>query len=345
MIAQALLLLGLVGCVPTPAERQTGGGQQFLIVDADATQPGVAGFPGVVWRFDEATGALTTFCADPRLRDPQRIARAADDTYLLIDFEADPTRRGSGGALFHLAADGHVVAVTAPDCLVAPTSLVIVDGTTVYVTDRRARPHKDGAGQGAVFALDPGTGACRTLCADDRFRAPADLIALPGGDLLVLDADARAADAADGEEGVLFRIDARTGEVRETWPLRGTISPLGMLAEADGDLLLFDVNADPLHIGGPLGAIFRFSWTDHSTALVCSKHAFRDPVRGCRNADDVWFVDANADPLKRGPDAVGRGQNVTGGGALFRLDPRTGEVTLVAAPAGLVNPVDVLRLR
>ncbi|MBI4879168.1 MAG: hypothetical protein HY812_05845 [Planctomycetes bacterium] len=116
------------------------------------------------------------------------------------------------------------------------------------------------------------------------------------------------------------------------------------MAEPEGTFLVFDANADPRGAGTPLGAIFRFDPATGATALVACDPLFRDPVRGCFAEDGlVLFVDANADPEGRGPDAAGRGQNATGGGAIFSLDRATGEVRVLAVPAAFVNPVCILR--
>ena len=338
-LAAAIGVLGSSACID--AESTAESTEACLVVDADALQDGVDGFPGAVFRVRLDSGDVDTFAADPRFRDPQDIEPLGDGRYLLVDFEA---KEGDGrGAVFVLDADGAIAAAHTHPRMRAPTAIAVVDPRRAYITDRATRLD-DSPGQGALFVLDPSAGDW-SVAGDDRFRAPADVVVLPDGDLLVLDADARRP-GSPGEEGALFRVDPNTREVTDVVWLRGTISPLGVVPEPDGTLLVLDVNADPHRVGGPLGAVFRCSLGSRETTLVASVIAFRDPVAGAlRDDGSLLLVDANADPHKRGPDAVGRGQNLTGGGALFRLDRERGAVTLLHAPAAFVNPVDVLVIR
>lgn len=305
-------------------------------------------FPGAVHVVDLDTGASTVFSSDPRFVDPQRILADGRGGFLIIDYDADPDGRGGDtAAIFRLTSRGEVIAVYSPQELVAPTAALLRDDGVLLVTDRRARPSAGSIGdsQGALFALDLDRGTCTVLTVHPAFRAPADLIRAADHEVLLLDADTIGAEK--GSEGAVFRIDDRTGEVQEVRRLRGAISPLGMLLLDDGDLLIFDVNADPLKIGGPLGAVFRLeAGSDAMTVVTSAPKYFRDPVRG-RELEDgtILIVDANADPAGRGPDPVGRGQNLTGGGALLRLDLATKAITVLAAPESFVNPVDVLELR
>lgn len=317
---------------------------RFFVVDCDAEQEGVEGFPGAVYSFDRADASCVRFAADPRFDDPYLLLVHPDGTLVLVDHaaSADPKREGGKGAVFRLdGTTGKVLRVYAPSCFAGPVSATLQDARTLLVCDRRAQV-EGCSGTGAIFRLDLESGDCERLAADARFAAPADVL-MDGSGVLMLDADA-VADAATGAQGVLFRVDFATRAVAEIAKLPQALSPLGLLAEKSGDLLIFDANADPLKIGGPVGAIFRLHRSEARCELVASLPRFRDPVRGCLLDDGgVLFVDANADPDKKGPDKAHRGQNLTGPGAIFRLDPKTGDVTLVAAPPEFVNPVDILR--
>ena len=155
----------------------------------------------------------------------------------------------------------------------------------------------------------------------------------------VLPATAEFADA----DGVVFRIDPFRGTSRIDSTLEGTISPLGMLVLEDGDLLIFDANADPKRLGAPIGALFRHRRATQRTECLVQVPRFRDPVRGTYGPDGrVWFVDANSDPEKRGPDAPGRGQNLTGPGAVFALSLQDSALELIGSPPQFVNPTGIL---
>lgn len=341
--AGALLL---AACSGEGGSAPAAAGESWLVVDADAPQDGVPGFPGVVWRFDRARGTVARFAADPRFVDPQRILRTGSGELLLLDFSAAPSASPAAraGAVFVLdEASGAVLRALELAAFAAPTGMALAPDGTLYVTDRRAAAGREAGagGQGALFAVDLAAGTARTVAADPRFRAPADLLLEPDGSVLMLDADA--VGKFPDSEGVLFRIDPASGATSVAGELEHTISPLSLLAEPGGDLLVIDANADPRRVGGPLGAVFRWRRASGATELVASILAFRDPARAAYDgAGGVVLIDANADPAKRGPDAVGRGQNATGPGALFTLDPATGAVALLATPEGLVNPVALL---
>ncbi|MFG0315623.1 MAG: hypothetical protein ACF8XB_00015 [Planctomycetota bacterium JB042] len=339
------LLAASAGCAPAdeadaPPPPPRPDGESYLVVDADAGPDGEADLGGAVFLWNRTDGSLAPFAADPRFVDPQRALVLEDGDVLLLDLAAE-TPDGAG-ALFRI--DGTTREVGAPIGFVGfdrPVGLTRGPGETVYVTDRSALPH--GESRGAVFRVDLPTGEVVGAWRDHRFRAPSVLLARADGTLLLLDADARTGNGAD--EGVLFTIDPETGQVAEHARLVGAVSPLGLLEEPDGGLLVFDANADPRGVGGPLGAVFRVD-RDGATSLVVSDHPFRDPVRGCLGEDGtVLLVDANADPAGRGPDRAGRGQNLTGGGAILALDRATGATRVALAPPEFVNPVDLVRWR
>ncbi|MFH0944617.1 MAG: hypothetical protein V2A76_05410 [Planctomycetota bacterium] len=340
--ARTLLLLILVAgfssCSPSEERHET-----YLIVDADAPMEGVDGLPGAVFAYDRTANSLARFSADSRFVDPQMAVFEPDGKILLSDSSATPSgTRGGTGALFRIdGRSGQVLGLFTSPLFMAPNALALGPDGTIYVTDRYAQP-AGCEGRGVVFAVDGNFERCEVAMTDARFAAPAFVVWEPEGSLLLLDADTPT--GTPGDEGVFFRSVPGSGEVKDVGHLAGTISPLGFLREPEGSLLVFDANADPHRLGGPLGAIFRFLPETGVTTLLLSRQPLRDPVRGCL-ADDgkVLFVDANSDPLKRGPDVAGRGQNITGCGALFSFDRRTSELELLLSPEEFVNPVSITR--
>ena len=341
--ARAYLLLILLVGIPSCSPSDDGRKETYLIVDIDAVTEGVDGMPGALFAFDRATNSLRRFSSDPRFVDPQMAVFDHDGSILLSDSSANPNQESVGkGALFRIdGTTGKVLAAFSSPLFVAPNAVALGPDGTVYITDRYARP--DGCeGQGVVFAVDGNFTRCWVAMTDARFVAPAYVLWEERGSLLLLDADTPT--GVPGEEGVLFRSVPGSGEVEDVGHLTGTISPLGMIQEPEGSLLVFDANADPHLLGGPLGAIFRFFPETGRTTLLLSRRPMRDPVRGCLAENDtILFVDANSDPLKRGPDAAGRAQNATGCGAIFSFDRRTSEMELLLSSEEFVNPVCVTR--
>lgn len=346
----ACILAALLAC--GAAEDPSHG--RFLIVDTDApiartdsTPESADPLGGAIFSFDPSTRETTLFAQDPAFVDPQAIVRHRDGSWWVLDFAAKPidpaSDTASRGAVFRLSADGATLRRHDSSLFRAPTSLLLIDERTLLISDRAALPGE--ARRGAVFRLDLDSGETEVLVAADSFRAPSWLAADPNGRVLLLDADAKTSkDATD--EGIVFVLDLDARTATTLLALERGVSPLGFLPLNVDDLLIFDTNADPRNLGGPLGALFRARRSDDARDwridLVASIPRFRDPVRGCLGPDGrVWFVDANADPEKRGPDVAGRGQNLTGPGAIFTLDPSSGAVELVASPISFVNPVAI----
>ena len=334
----SLLLAGLTCCAP-PSDPD----EVYLVVDMDAQQQGVLGLPGALFSYNRTQGTITRFAQDARFRDPQMAVFEPNGDILLSDSEADPDQTGKDtGAIFRIdGSTGTVKDAFSSELFVSPNALALADDGTLYVTDRHAKTAA-GPGQGAVFAVKLDRKEGRDAIGGSDLRAPAFVLIESDGSLLLLDADVPT--DVPGDEGVLFRSEPGSGVLTVAGKLKGAISPLGMLREPEGSLLVFDANADPNGIGGPLGAVFRFDVQNGETTLLVSRKPFRDPVRGCLSREgQVLLVDANADPEKRGPDAAGRGQNLTGCGAIFLLNRQTGELTYLVSPAEFVNPVSITR--
>lgn len=318
--------------------------ERYVVVDSDARTLGADGFPGALFTFDRESHAIEMLAADHRFVDPQCVLVDRDGSLLMVDFAAKPEDPSHHGAVFRVDATlGVVTQVYTSKLWSMPTNAALDPRRDVlYVVDRAGTFGAETV-RGCVFALDLKTGASTIACSDPQFVAPSAALFDPDARLIVLDADAPGSNFA--EQGILFDVDPTQGTARELLRLTQCVSPLGFLRERNGAFLVLDANADPLHRGGPLGAIFRADPAQGTTTVLASPPEFRDPVRGCFTDDGrILFADANADPEGRGADPVGKGQNITGPGALFYCDPTTGAVTLAATSPRFVNPVDVTRL-
>lgn len=320
---------------------QSGSGR-FLIVDADGGPPQDGEFPGVIFSFDPVTRRCETLCADPALLDPEDIVRGLDGSIFIVDFGAHQHEISSVQGRIHRidATSGRLLRTYEPVGLRGPTTVFPLTENLLLIGDRAA--NREPGGHAAVYLLDLTTGYLQIALNDERYRVPSAFARDRDGSLLMLDADAKA-DAEAAAEGVVFRIDPFKGTSRIDSVLEGTISPLGMLVLEDGDLLIFDANADPKQLGAPIGALFRHHRTTQRTECILEVPRFRDPVRGTFGPDGrVWFVDANSDPEKRGPDAPGRGQNLTGPGAVFAYSVQERALELIGSPLEFVNPTGIL---
>lgn len=318
--------------------------ERYVVVDSDARTVGTDGLPGALFTFDRTSGEVEILAADRRFVDPQCAIVDRDGSLLVVDFTAKPGDPNHHGAVFRVDARLGVVTQVYTSALWSmPTNAALDPQRDVlYIVDRAGTFGAETV-RGCVFALDLKSGASSVAYADPQFVAPSAALFDPTGRLIVLDADAP--NSALAEQGIVFDLGPPPSAARELVRLQHCVSPLGFVRDRDGTFLILDANADPLHRGGPLGAIFRADPRDGSTTLLASPDVFRDPVRGCLTDDgQILFADANADPEGRGPDAAGKGQNVTGPGALFLCDPATGAVTVAATSPRFVNPIDVTRL-
>jgi hypothetical protein len=334
--ALGLLVVGLSACF-TSHER-------YVVVDSDARTIGSDGFPGALFTFDRTAHSIEILAADARFVDPQCVVVDRDDSVLVVDMTARPNDPSHHGAVFRVDTKlGVVTDVFSSPLWSMPTNAALDPRRDVlYVVDRAGTFGAESV-RGCVFALDLKTGASTVAYSDPQFVAPSAATVRGDGRLIVLDADAP--DPKLPEQGILFELGATPADTRTLVRLSRCVSPLGCVPERDGSFLVLDANADPLHRGGPLGAIFRADPRSGETTLLASPLEFRDPVRGCLTDDGLLlFADANADPEGKGPDPAGKGQNITGPGALFYCDPQTGAVTLAATSPRFVNPVDVARL-
>jgi hypothetical protein len=157
-----------------------------------------------------------------------------------------------------------------------PLGVAVEAGGTILVVDLEAGT----GGLGALFRVDPGTGA-RSLLSDFGNPAqgptgytPTGVAVEAGGTLMVVDRDAGA-----GLLGALFRVDPGTG-ARSLLsdfgdPALGPtgVDPAGIGVEAGGTILVVDVAAGT----GGLGALFR---VDPGTGARSLLSDFGDPALG-----------------------------------------------------------------
>ena len=118
-----------------------------------------------------------------------------------------------------------------------------------------ANPDGD-AGTGAVFRVDPTTGAATVLGQSPDFVAPSGVAIDASGNVLV--ADPLAHPAGEPGTGAIFRIvPGQAPTVFATSALFA--APTGLAIDGAGRVLVADLTADPDTVGGNTGAVFRFA--------------------------------------------------------------------------------------
>lgn len=179
-------------------------------------------------------------------------------------------------------------------------------------------------GGGAVFRVDPATGARTTVSANGippggpTFNNPRGIAVEPDGDIIVID--------STGFGGTVISVDPVTG-ARTTVSANGSpaggpsfANPVGVAIEADGDILVADTSA----FSDSGGGVIRVDPATGARTTVSANGSptgdpsFRDPQGVAVEADgDILVADMSA--LSEF------------GGAVIRVDPVTGARTLVSA--------------
>jgi len=109
----------------------------LLIADPGLTTP--VNTPGVVFRFDPTTGAMTTFYSETNpdlLRDPVDICPDRDGHFLVTDYQSKAAG-GEYGALFEIDQDGERVGApyATGAIMTDPFSAVVTPSGAAYITD------------------------------------------------------------------------------------------------------------------------------------------------------------------------------------------------------------------
>lgn len=161
--------------------------------------------------------------------------------------------------------------------------------------------------------------------AGSNLSDPVAVVSAPNRNLFVADASADPL-GLGGSFGALFEADpARNPSL----PIRlaGASAlfrrPVDLLMEEEtGTVLLLDRETDPGDWGNRNGCVFRIDPVTNSVSILAAPSVFVEPVCLARDLDgSVLIIDQTANPL----------ENEFSAGALFRLNPRTGSVSLVRA--------------
>ncbi|MEZ4653243.1 MAG: hypothetical protein R3E12_06450 [Candidatus Eisenbacteria bacterium] len=138
--------------------------------------------------------------------------------------------------------------------------------------------------------------------------------------------------------GALLMMRYRNATTFITSSALGFVDPEGFAIRPDRWIYVADSGADPLRLGEPRGAVWlvdpseRF---DSSVArLIAASQLFVDPTDLLLESDgNLLLADPNADPYDRGARS----------GAIFRIDPATGNVSVVSASTLFSDPRSLAR--
>ena len=255
---------------------------------------------------------------------PQAHAQARPGDILVIDFEAGTGGRGAlfrvspaNGSRAILSDFGNSAQGTLGD---DPMGVALDASGNILVIDRDLGP------AGALFRVNSTTGN-RTVLSDFGNSAQGPLGGNPygvaldaSGSILVIDFD-----AGTDSGGALFRVNPTSGNRTILSDFgnsaQGTLgeNPVGVALDASGNILVVDQSAGT----GGGGALFRVNPTNGNRTLVSD---FGNIAQGTLGTDPIGVaLDASGNIL-----VIDSGVGTGGGGALFRVNPTSGDRTLIS---------------
>jgi len=166
---------------------------------------------------------------------------------------------------------------------------------------------------GAVFRVDPATGAQTTISSGGNFIEPGHVALDASGNVIV----------ADGSAHALIRVNPATGA--QTIISSGFVDMTGVGVESSGDILVVDQGSTMTGTE----RIIRVNPITGAQTIVSLAGSFVDP-------QDI-AIDANGDILAVDSNAFG-GSCPGGCGGVIRVNPITGAQSMIASGGNFVDP-------
>lgn len=295
------------GYLAEPIERRvshhistTVGPSELLVIDSWADPRGYGFATGAIFRLEGSTREAAPILADSAFVSPVAVALVPGSQTELLIVDADATVGGGVGRGALLRANtwtGEVELLFSDPTMSQPGALAVLDSTACFVLDEMADPYDlepaGGLGPGAIYLVDPRTGAGGVFFSDTLFVRPVDIDVDPlTGTLFVID---KRAGGTGQHAGSVIEIDA-TGTSAEVLHAGAPFfSPRCLVLTETGDLLI----VDPFPLGGMLFRMDREGNLSSETIACGELVAPTDIVIGSRGRPLV--IDAQGDPLHYGP--------------------------------------------
>ncbi|MBD3161581.1 MAG: hypothetical protein GF346_05105 [Candidatus Eisenbacteria bacterium] len=195
--AKHLLLTDSLWVEPVAIEPWKDG--SFLVADTRGDEP------GIIHRADYLNGRVEPYVEDARLGAPIDLFTNLDgdlfivDPYARIDPEGPPK-----AVVFVQRGEGEPLSVLSEDPLLVEPNQIAADAAgRLWLIDRRADPNGTAPGRGALYRLDPETGALVDTLQFPELLSPSSIVPLVQHGLVIVDQLTRAA----GSRGALFLYD------------------------------------------------------------------------------------------------------------------------------------------
>jgi hypothetical protein len=198
--------------------------------------------------------------------------------WVVLDRQANPFEGRSHGGFFTIDTEtGTLVPYRTSPALVEPSD-VCMDGTTrMLVVDSAADPYGfGGQTSGAVFRINPQTGALGVFSASARYREPQRILPDPNGGWLLL--DALAPECASPALGAVFHLPPEGGEPELLGCDTRFRKLRDMALDGQGHLWVSDLDANPFGFGTAVGALFSIDLATGTVVQVFSVEELHDPT-------------------------------------------------------------------
>lgn len=316
LMAAAALVVPLFIASPASATPIVSVGD-ILVVDRD-----LAG-GGKVIKVDPSTGAQTVLASDGNFKDPFGAAMEADGHLMVADQDAGT---GALGELIRvdLATGGQQIVSsgnTPGNMFKAPSDVAIESNGNLIVVDPAALD-----GNGAVFRVDPTTGAQTIVTQDGFLRNPRGVTLNAVGYILVADEH-----TLGGGGGRVIGVDPVTGVQTVVCPQGDFLTPLGITTEADGHIIVGDENAYNPSSGG----IVRCDQATGAQSKVTTL-GFLHATSGVAVENTGKILVASQDGFS------GNGSYGDIDGGVVRVDPTTGVQSAVSSGGFFKDPIEVV---
>lgn len=294
----------LAGLVATTVVLVAASAAEAAPGDILLTDQGAGNGPGVLYRIDPDSGALSVIHSGPPFSNPFDVE--FEDGRIFV---SDQTAGGfADGALFRIDPGRTTPTQITPSGVFFDPGQIAVESTgKILLID---------SGRGVLFRVDPNTGTAPAFAASS-WDGPVGVAADPtSGQIYVTE-------PLDNVAGSLWKVNPNNGLDVAPW-LSGAPfdDPFYLAIDAKRQILLTDQGTD----GGTPG-VFRIDPNTGTRPYLASGAPFHNP--------SGVAVEASGDILVADESAFG------GNGALFRVDATSGAVTVVASGSPFQDPVGV----
>ncbi len=267
--------------------------------------------PGQIFLVDYLRGTTTSYISDPRLGNPSDLLRTSTGDLLIVDPQAVLTPQTmSTPVVFVMRAGSQTLSIfTQGPQLSLPSQVCEDEEGRIWLIDRAADPNMGAAGVGALFRLDPLTGAVIDTLQFPEFSAPTGVMTWEDRGLIVVDSRATAGPSGIG---AVFHVDPDRNTIAVLITDGRFLQPRNATLSAGGDIWIVDRFSRDATLPGDPHIVFRYNPTSQQLEAIpmpaacvtpAELYAFPSPAPRFRA---YGYEDLTGPPLSPGDDLLFR---------------------------------------